>query len=290
MTDLSRREHSSYWKPVDMDGVELLRASYITQNFRRHTHEGYGFGVIERGALEFFYFGENVVAPAGAINLVIPGEPHDGHAAVRDGWNYRMFYVDAEVVRKAARQVDQRSAHLPFFNSGVIQDPDLARNLLRLHQALEEQRETVLELETRFLMALVRLIVWHASDRYTMKSVGRERKAVRDIREFIQSNHSRNIATRQLSELTGMSPFHLVRVFQREVGLPPHAYLNQIRIHRAKSMLARGESIVDTALETGFTDQSHLTRHFKRIVGLTPGVYRRSVARTSRLERLHAKP
>ncbi|MFM2303350.1 MAG: hypothetical protein RLZZ135_759, partial [Cyanobacteriota bacterium] len=64
----------------------------------------------------------------------------------------------------------------------------------------------------------------------------------------------------------------LNRVFSQEVGVPPHAFLNQVRVWRAKAQLAKGIAISQVAVETGFYDQAHLTRHFKRLLGYTPGI------------------
>jgi hypothetical protein len=89
---------------------------------------------------------------------------------------------------------------------------------------------------------------------------------------------SRNTINRTSALLTWhrspvLVPFRMVRTFTRQIGLPPHAYLNQVRVNRAKQLLANGEPIALVAYETGFADQSHLTRHFKRLFGLTPGQY-----------------
>jgi AraC-like DNA-binding protein len=73
-----------------------------------------------------------------------------------------------------------------------------------------------------------------------------------------------------------LSPFHLNRVFSKEFGLPPHAFLTQVRVARAKALLKQGTSITQTALEVGFSDQSHFTRHFRRLVSVTPGHYLQS--------------
>src|SRR5512147_2082534 len=105
MTPKTPREFSKLWLAPQLEGVELLRAHYVTQTFARHAHEGFAVGVIESGALGFFYRGENVVAPAGAINLAIPDEPHTGHAALETGWTYRMFYLDAAMLRQAAAEI-----------------------------------------------------------------------------------------------------------------------------------------------------------------------------------------
>ena len=80
-----------------------------------------------------------------------------------------------------------------------------------------------------------------------------------------------------LSHLTHLSRYHLVRVFSKSVGPPPHAYLRQVRVDRAKALLAAGCPVAEAAVATGFTDQSHLHRWFKRLWGVTPGGYRQSV-------------
>ncbi len=76
-----------------------------------------------------------------------------------------------------------------------------------------------------------------------------------------------------LARFAGLSAFHLCRVFREAVGMAPHAYQTQVRVRRAKALLRAGLPITQAAVEAGFYDQAHLTRHFKRIVGLTPGRY-----------------
>jgi AraC-like DNA-binding protein len=73
-----------------------------------------------------------------------------------------------------------------------------------------------------------------------------------------------------------MSAFHLVRQFRRYYGVPPYRYLELVRVERAKLLLRSGARISHVAFATGFSDQSHLTRHFKRVLGVTPGSYARS--------------
>uniref|UniRef100_UPI0012E1DA04 helix-turn-helix domain-containing protein n=1 Tax=Nonomuraea sp. SBT364 TaxID=1580530 RepID=UPI0012E1DA04 len=82
---------------------------------------------------------------------------------------------------------------------------------------------------------------------------------------------------RELAAAVGATPFALVRAFRLAYGLPPHAYLTQLRVRRARELLARGTPPAEAALAAGFCDQSHLSRHFRRIVGTTPGAYQRAV-------------
>jgi AraC-like DNA-binding protein len=261
------------WQLAALPNLELLRATYLTQSFARHTHEGFAVGVIEQGALGFFYRGENVTATTGSINLANPDEAHTGHAATEEGWSYRMFYFSADVLRKAACRLSGRNTQMPFFQPGVIRDDHLAGVIRNLHIALENGQDSTLEKESRFLLMLTLLIERHADAPPPVLNIGREHHAVLKTRRYIEANYSEDISIKDLASVGNMSPFHFIRVFAKETGIPPHAYLNQVRVKRARELLAGGWSIAATACETGFADQSHLARHFKRILGITPGQY-----------------
>ena len=80
----------------------------------------------------------------------------------------------------------------------------------------------------------------------------------------------------ELALATGVGPYTLLRAFRAETGLPPHAYLNQLRVRQARQLLDRGVPPARAAAEAGFADQAHLTRHFKRVLGVPPGAYQRA--------------
>ncbi|MCL6638119.1 MAG: AraC family transcriptional regulator [Firmicutes bacterium] len=267
------REQVKMWRLPHLGDLELLHATYLNQSFSRHAHEGYAVGVIERGALQFFYRGANLVAPSGCVNLAVPGEAHTGHAASGAGWTYRMFYPGAGLLQQAASEIAGRPAGLPFFQAGVIHDDYLAGLIRRLHCALEKPATPVLEQESRLLWILAQWVMRHADDRPLLRKAGKEHRAVKLTREYIEAHYAEDVSLKQLARVANLSPFHLIRVFAGEVGIPPHAYLTQVRVGRARALLGRGLPIAQVALETGFADQSHLHRHFKRIVGVTPGQY-----------------
>ncbi|BBO69489.1 transcriptional regulator [Desulfosarcina alkanivorans] len=257
--------------------VNLMHARYVTQTFAPHFHEGYCLGVIERGALGFRYMGENLVAPAGAVNLAVPGEVHTGHAAHEAGWTYRMFYLDAGLLASAASQIAAKTVPLPFIRDGVLFDPGLARMIHRLHRRMQAPQAPLLEKETELLAVLTRVIRKYGRPHPPARETGREPVAVGTARDYIHAHHARDISVDELAAASGLSPYHFIRTFSRQVGLTPHAYLIQARVQRATHLLASGEPPAQAAVEAGFYDQSHLSRHFKRIVGTTPGRYRNSV-------------
>lgn len=101
----------------------------------------------------------------------------------------------------------------------------------------------------------------------------RERPAIRAAREYMEIHYADDISIASLAALVSLSPHHFARAFGREVGLPPHTYLEIIRIRKAREFLDRGDTVVSAALSAGFVDQSHLTKRFKRFLGVTPGKY-----------------
>ena len=256
-----------------LDNLELMHATYIAQSFPRHTHDGFAIGMIERGVLKFFYRGENVIAPSGHINLANPGEAHTGCAASEAGWTYRMFYLKPEWLKLAAAEISGRPKGMPFFQSGVIKDHHMAAIIRRLHMLLDMPGTPLMEQESELLCALSQFVMRHADERFILRPAGKEQQAVKRVREYIEAHYSEDLSINRLSGIANLSPFHLIRVFRTETGLPPHAYLTQVRIRRAKALIAAGQPIARVSHDTGFTDQSHLTRHFKRILGITPGQF-----------------
>jgi AraC-like DNA-binding protein len=272
-----KREYADVKQFPELPGLTLMQATYITQNFARHSHDGFAFGVIEKGALEFSYRGETLIASPGSINLVNPGEPHDGHPATDEGWTYRMFYFDTDLFQRAADLMSGKSVNLPFFQDGVTDDTDLAAEIHSFHVSLSTETMGRLEMETRLLHMLVRFISRHADMSYPLLKTGREHPAVLLAKRMIEDLSHQDISLAGLAAESGLSPFHLIRVFKAETGLTPHRYLSQVRVRRAEKLIRQGGDLADTAFEVGFADQSHLNRHFKGITGITPGVYRNFV-------------
>jgi len=103
--------------------------------------------------------------------------------------------------------------------------------------------------------------------------VGKERPAVRKAREYLETNFADDMSLFKLAGLVSLSPYYFARAFERETGLPPHTYLEGVRIQRAREFLDKGDTIVSAALSVGYSDQSHFTHRFKRFLGITPGQY-----------------
>jgi AraC family transcriptional regulator len=96
--------------------------------------------------------------------------------------------------------------------------------------------------------------------------------------EYIHTHLEQEIKLEDLAKVVGMSPYYFCRMFKQSVGVAPYQYVIQQRVERAKQLLKNAEFVIaDIALQCGFASQSHFTRHFRQITGLTPKVYRESL-------------
>lgn len=272
------KERVKFWRDPVLQGLEMLHATYITYAFSRHAHEGFGIAIVESGAMEFDYRGASHIAPAGSVVITQPGEMHTGQAFVETGWTYRTLLPAVDWLQQAATELSEYSEAIPYFSSPVIHDRCLNQQLASLHRTLETSPSS-LERESCFLRGLAQLIYRHASSHPQIKPVGKENIAIQLVRDYLHCHYTQNITLEELAKLTDLRPLRLLRVFRKQIGLPPHAYLNHVRVNQAKQLLASGYSITDAALATGFADQSHLHRHFKKLLGVTPGQYAKGCRR-----------
>jgi AraC-like DNA-binding protein len=274
-------EVARYWQHAAVDGVDLLRARYITHRYGRHTHETYTFGLIEAGVEEFECGGTLLRAGPGGVALLNPDVVHTGHAATPAGWTYRVLYPEVSVVTSIAAELGWPRG-TPWFPQTVIYDPATADLLRRAHQAAEHDDR--LASSTLLTTALTRLLRVHAASgpAEVRTPAGPSPAGVLAVRDLLPERLADPPSLAELADLTGLSQFALLRAFRRQTGMPPHAYLNQLRVRRARLLLDRGLAPADVAAQTGFADQPHLTRHFKRVVGVPPAAYQR--------ERLSLRP
>lgn len=270
------REYAWRWRDDALGDVEFLHARYITHSFAPHTHDGFAFGVIESGAEAFWYRGAVRVALPGQLVALNPDELHTGGPAKgADGWMYRMIYPAADLLERAAAAAGWRTS-LPTFADSVIRDPELASAFVAFHQKVAT-RDGALSEATTLIDVLSALVRRHASDASSMRAVSKDVAIARKVQDYLDANYRRNVTLSELSVVARVSPFHLARLFRATCGIPPHRYLEQRRVRHAQTLVRRGTPLSEVAAQVGFSDQSQLTRHFKRHLGVTPGAYRRAV-------------
>ncbi|MFC7909813.1 AraC family transcriptional regulator [Streptomyces nigra] len=265
-------ERARHWRYAELPDVDLLRAHYIRKAFVRHTHEHFVIAAIADGVEVFHHRGADQYAGAGTLALVNPDTPHTGRAGVPEGWRYGAVYPSPQVVAEIAAETTSIKG-TPGFVRPVLDDP-YAVSLV--HQVLRAADEgNALAADTLLRVAVTRLLRSNGGPlpQREVRSAG-ARVAAR-AREVLELRMAEPPSLEKLAGDLGTGPFALLRAFRDTYGMPPHTWLTDARVRRARRMLDAGVSPAEAALAVGFTDQPHLNRHFSRIVGVPPGAYQR---------------
>ncbi len=254
-----------------MDRIEALHAQFVRHAYRPHSHTAWTVAVMEQGAARFTVDSSQQRADAGELFVLEPEAVHTGMAAVPEGWVYKVLYVEPEVLCDWA----ERDGRPPRAARWVVfQDPALRRALLGAHAALATERRD-LAVEEAVLGAVAALRPHLRPARPERDDARPEHAAVRRARAHLLERWDQPVSLSELSAVAGLSRFELVRRFGADTGLTPHAFQTQVRVRRARRLLTDGVPAAAVAASCGFADQPHLTRVFKRLVGVSPGRYSR---------------
>ncbi len=254
---------------LSIGSLDLLQFVRVDHAFPRHSHDHFTVGVFDVGCGSLRYRRATWKATDASILAVTPDEVHEAEPSADGGWTYRTMYPPVSLVAMA---VGVRPESLEaFFPRPIVDDPQLSSQLGGVYRALRSSTPD-LHTEEALLGVLRRLVTRHAAARESAP-VCTSARAVALAREYIDAHYARPVTLAELSIVCDTSPFHLIRSFRDAVGMPPHAYLTQVRATRARDLLLRGETPAGAAYLCGFCDQSHLTRTFKRFFGVTPGAY-----------------
>jgi AraC-like DNA-binding protein len=247
-------------------GVEALHARFVHHAYVPHSHPTWTVAVVHDGAARFEVETIQQRADRGELFVLEPEAVHTGMAAVPEGWAYKVLYLDPALLH----DWDERDAAAPRAARWVVfRDRALRDSLLRMHAALAAGIAG-LELDECVVGAIDALRP-HLRPGPSAVRGGYEHAAVRRARAYLSEHWDQRVALAALSSFAGLTRFELVRRFREQTGLTPHAFQTNLRVERARAMLSAGEPIAWVAAACGFADQPHLTRTFRRAVGVTPG-------------------
>lgn len=250
-------------------GVELYRAHIVRHAFEPHTHDAYGFGVIETGVERFRYKGSDLLAPPDSIVLMHPDVLHTGRAETAGGWRYRMVYIEPTVLADIAGEAGW------WFDETVVErDKPRAQHLGRVLEALWRTDDPLAS--DSLLAQLVeglRPLARQPSD-----AVQKPKRRFTEVIDYMQAHLGERVVLDDLAAVAGLSPFHFLREFQAQYHVTPHQMLMARRLYAAKQWLAQGIAPAQVAAMAGLTDQAHLTRAFGQRYGVAPARYQRQVA------------
>ena len=270
----------NHWVDLNQDrdtGIETLRARFQghTHAYDAHWNDSYLVGVTEQGVQQFNCRRTRYQSLAGNVFLLEPGEIHDGDAPTDGGFTYRTIYLDPHwLERELSALFEEAPAGSQLsFATTLATDPRLAQATSAAFQAIHTQelrivRQSALD---RLFDSLTDHLHWRA--RY--RDDPRLPRVAQVAREYLHAHLQHDLSLDEVAAVCGVDRFRLTRAFKAAYGLPPHAYLVQLRVAKARQLLSRGETPANVAMTLGFADQSHLGRWFVRAYGLTPAAYRK---------------
>ena len=264
-----------------IEGVEATSAD-TSQTFARHSHERFGMGLVIHGGQRSASGRGPVEARTGDVITVNPGEVHDGSPLDERGRVWHMFYVSPDLMYDVARDLEVGGASSFEIGRPVLRDARFAALFQRAfcraleHDALDGQ----LAGEEAVFALLADVVARHTTVCLRSRSTGEGRSATHAVaraRMRIDDDPASAVTLAALAAEAGLSRFQLLREFARETGLPPHAYLIQRRVTLARQLIATGVALAEAAVGAGFADQSHMTRAFVRLHGITPANFAAAV-------------
>ncbi|MEV0965541.1 AraC family transcriptional regulator [Streptomyces sp. NPDC049910] len=269
---MAEGEWARYWQHERLPGIDLLRARYVRHTFPRHSHEGYVFGTITHGLEDVGLPGGVVHAGPGTVVMINPEVPHTARAGIAEGWVYSTLYPSSRVVAEIAAETTTIRGTAGFAETAVA-DPQAALMIREVHRAAEEGNALAADSVLRIMVA--RLLRNHGSSLPAREPLTAGARDAERARAVLEERMADPPTLHALAAELGTSPFALLRAFRDRHGMPPHTWLTDARVRRARRLLDVGAAPAQAAAAVGFTDQPHLNRHFTRIVGVPPGAYRR---------------
>jgi AraC-like DNA-binding protein len=264
------------WRPRVPGVVEVLHAHMTSHVYPMHTHEAWTLLIVDDGMIRYDLHRHEHGAMDRVVTLLPPQVPHNGRAATSAGFGKRVVYLDLAALPASliGHAVDRP----------VLSDTLLRQRISQLHRAVDQPGEEF-EAENRLAFIAERLC-WHLTRRGVSQR-GVSQRGARDapragasvadeLRGLIDSGFPASMTLREAAAALHAHPAHLVRAFSRAFGMSPHQYVTSRRVDLARRLLLDGVPPALAAAEAGFYDQSHLSRHFRHILGTSPGRYARS--------------
>ena len=266
-------EFSNYFRPRGLPGIEALHARFVRHAYRPHSHPTWTVAVVERGAARFELDATEQRAAQGQLFVLEPESVHTGMAAVPEGWAYKVLYIEPQLLH----DWDERDGSPPRAARWVVfRDVALRAALDRAHLALLHAPGGSLEIDEAVLGAVAALRPHLRPGPPARVRDRAEHAAVRRARHHLRERWDQRVTLAELAAVSGLSRFELVRRFREHNAVTPHAFQTDFRIAEARRLLATGVAPAEVAATCGFADQPHLSRVFKRAVGVSPGRYARA--------------
>ena len=273
-----RQYNQKDWFELNKDPctkIETIRAHFTGHAYDPHWHDSYLIGITEQGVQQFNCRAKQQTSLPGTSFLLEPEEIHDGNAPSHDGFTYRMLFISPELFQQRIQHLfaDVPDSFELNINATLSQDRLLTASISSAFSAIHYQEPQIIQ--DACLDQMMGQLTQHITWRKPTLQSGKHLHLALLTQEVLHANLQVNIGLIEIAETLKVDRFHLTRAFKSVFGIAPHAYLIQLRLVRARILLAQGKNPAEVANKLCFSDQSHLGRWFKRCYKFTPADYQR---------------
>lgn len=233
--------------------------------FTKHFHDTYTIGLTHGGFFKSINESQTTLSYKNSTRIINPGEVHYGDS---NSWKYTNFYPSIALVSEIYEQVFLEK-QIPIFQKHIIEDLTLYNLLLNFFYSTYENQDKI-KIETDLIYALSYLIKNYTSSTKKYEPLFEDKIIVKHSIEYIKDAIETNLSLDELALNVNLSKYHFLRVFKERIGLTPHQYILTYRVQRGKELILKGTQLNEVASVTGFSDQSHFIRSFKKIYGYLP--------------------
>ncbi|WP_025667194.1 AraC family transcriptional regulator [Aquimarina megaterium] len=268
MYDKNKHNNVQHFINNALDNLELFKGSFTSHQFKPHFHESYTIIFMDYGIGDYSNDSSNFILSTGSILVFNPYEVHTGKPVKNSPWNFLTMYVPIGIMKKAMGTLNS-SIELPVFKENIITNKVLFKKGKTVFPNLIYNQHNP-KSEYLLMDFLKELIQRYAHTEINNEPISEKFIVAKQIKEYLHNHYLEEVSIHDLSNLTGISEYGLIKSFKQHYQLPPHQYLVNLRIEKAKKLLTERLSATEVAYQSGFFDQSHFTRHFKKIIGITP--------------------
>jgi AraC-like DNA-binding protein len=247
-------------KSLILDVIEIKSATFIDKTFPLHFHQSWSLASVEFGSENISFANSSFLLNKRAVILIPPFSVHKHWGNKNSAWGYKAIYLNNDVIKYVTKKINIDYSYIeniPYFITYV-------------DNAFEINEKSIFKVLENILLEVV-------NDSAYLVPKKNKQTHFEDILSYLSQHYNESITLDSLEKKFKINKFNLQKNFKAKIGLSPTDYLTAVRIEKSKQLFDTASTLTDIAIESGFYDQSHYTHSFVKFVGVTPGVYKRSV-------------
>jgi AraC-like DNA-binding protein len=248
-------------------GIEMMRAMLFGRAFSSHRHDTYAIGATALGVQIFRYRGAARQSIGGRAFVLHPDETHDGRAGDERGFGYGIAYIEPSLILAASH-----GRGLPFVRTPIVDEPRFVQTVEAILSSADDLSDDV---AATCAIAALTDALWRLAGSSFPSAMRLRLASLHAVRDALLASDGERTSMAELEKIANLSRWELARQFRRAFGVSPYRFHVVRRLEQARRRIAAGARLADAALECGFADQAHFTRHFRGAYGMSPGQWRR---------------